>query len=518
MYPQTVEDLKLVIKPDASRLLSRISRFLAEEGIQSYLVGGFVRDMLLRRDTADIDITVAADALETAAGIAAALGGRYIPLDEKNGVGRVVLFDNGADPSKSKWEIDFTTLKGDIEQDLLQRDFTIDAMAIRLDGSIEDILSTDRLIDPFNGRDDLRQGLVRAVSNTSFKSDAARLIRAARLAAELGFTIDSNTETLIQQDSQLISSIAGERLREELLRILALPGSGQWLAYLDEVGILTNLIPELVPARGVDQPKVHAWDVFEHSIQTVSAMEFLLREGSWDYTSEEILSPVPWSTTLSQHFNQEVSSGSTRKSLLKLAALLHDIAKPQTRTIDDDGRAHFLGHPQEGADTAASILERLRFSGREIKQVELLVKYHLRPTQMSHEELPTRRAIYRYFRDTGDAGIDILYLCLADHLATRGPYLDLTQWLGHVQVVEYVLDKHTEEESLSLPGKLIDGHDIIKIFGMSPGPKIGQLLEAVKEARADGEVSSRQQAIDYVKRWLDENTQHYLKESNRGET
>jgi len=499
-----MDDLNSVIKPDAARLLTNISRFLTKQGIQSYLVGGFVRDILLGRDTADIDIAIDADALALVPVIAATLDGRYVPLDEENGVARVVLFDKGIDPAERKWEIDFTTLKGDIEQDLARRDFTIDAMAIGLDENIKTALDADRLIDPFNGRDDLQRHIIRAVSDTSFKSDAARLIRAIRLAAELDFSIDSHTEVLIHHYSQLISGVAGERIREELLRILDILGAGQWLAYMDKLGILTALIPEMVPARGVDQPKVHVWDVFDHSIQTVSALEFLLRNGSWDYTSEEILASVPWSDELSQHFEQEVSSGSTRRSLLKLAALLHDIAKPQTKAIDEDGRAHFLGHPQEGADMATAILERLRFSTREIKLVELAIKYHLRPTQMSHEELPTRRAIYRYFRDTGEAGIDILYLSLADHLATRGQYLDLAQWQEHAQMVEYVLNKHAEEETLSAPVKLIDGHDLIDIFGLSPGPGIGELLEMLREAQAAGEVNTREDALDYIRNLLTE--------------
>ncbi len=291
----------------------------------------------------------------------------------------------------------------------------------------------------FHGRDDLRRGVVRAVSEAAFRADAARLIRAVRLAAELGFTIDSDTEALIRRDSHLIAGVAGERVREELLRLLALPRAGQQLAYLDELGLLTALVPELARAKGVSQPVAHVWDVFEHSIQTVSAAGFLLREGDWEYGGEEVLEPVPWSDKLSQYFDQEVSSGSTRRSLLKLAALLHDIAKPQTKTVSEDGRARFLGHPQEGAATAVAILERLRFSTREIKLVELMVRYHLRPTQMTHEAFPTRRALYRYFRDTGEAGIAILFLSLADHLATRGPLLDREGWQEHAGIVAYVL-------------------------------------------------------------------------------
>ena len=506
MYLPTVEALKLVITPEASQLLTRISRILAEQGIQSYLVGGFVRDIMLDRATDDIDIAVAADALEVASDIANTLGGRYVPLDKENGVGRVVLYDQ----SESKWEIDFATLQGGIQKDLARRDFTIDAMALEINGEMGTHVNVDDIIDPFHGQDDLEVRIVRAVSKDSFKDDPVRLLRGIRLAAELGFTIEGNTQELIQSGSRFIIDVAGERVREELLRLLGAADAGNWLEYLDESGLLITLLPEMAPAKGVDQPKVHVWDVFEHSIQTVRTVEFIFRENDLEYADKEILEAVPWSEDLVGHFDAEISSGSTRRTLLKLAALLHDIAKPKTKFIDETGRARFLGHPQDGAEMVAVIMERLRFSTREIKLVELLVKYHLRPTQMSHEDLPSQRAIYRYFRDTGDTGIDILFLSLADHLATRGTELDAVQWQEHCQMVEYVLHKHSEEESMTAPLKLIDGHDIIQSFGLNQGPKVGQLLEAIREAQAAGEVNSRQQAIGYAKRWLDEDSQHHL--------
>jgi poly(A) polymerase len=487
----TMEDIILVVKPDASRLLTRINHYLGKEGVKSYLVGGFIRDTLLGRDTNDIDIAVDAEALTTASDAAATLGGKYVPLDEENGVGRVVL-------PRMKWQIDFTTLQGDIKQDLSRRDFTIDAMALELDKPF----SIANLLDPFHGRDDLRRGIIRAIDYKVFKTDPARLLRAVRLSAELGFTIESETESFIHRDHELIINIPGERVREELLRLLATAGAGPRLAYLDELGLLTALIPELSPARGVNQPRMHIWDVFEHSLQTVAAVEFLLREKSWEYAGQDILDAVPWSARLREHFSEEISHSSTRRSLLKLAALLHDIAKPRTKVMTEDGRARFLGHPQEGADDAATIMERLRFTNREIQLVGLLVKYHLRPTQMSQEGIPTRRAIYRYFRDTGESGIDILFLSLADHLAARGSDLDLEQWQEHTQMTDYVINRHFEEESLTHPPKLLDGHDIMRAFGLEPGRHIGELLEALREAQATGEIADRQEAIKYVTRLL----------------
>jgi poly(A) polymerase len=494
-----MKDLELLISPQASLPLTRVSDFLAEHGIEAYLVGGFIRDALLKRATADIDISLKGDALEVARQVAITLGGRYVLLDETNRVGRVVV---SAD-AESRWAIDFSTLKGSIEQDLAQRDFTIDAMAVELSGSGKQ--PTDiRLIDPFNGYGDLQQKVIRVVAESVFEADAVRLLRAVRLAAELSFAIDSKTETLIRRYSHLIAGVAGERVREELLRLLAVPQTGHLLQYVDKLGLITAVIPELLPSKGAKQPKEHFWDVFEHSVKTVEALDFLLHEGSWEYADEEVLAAVPWSAKLARHFDAEVSRGSTRRSLLKLAALVHDIAKPQTKTIEADGRMRFLGHAREGAVLVAGVLERLRFSTKEIKQVEILVRHHLRPVQMSPDGLPTRRAIYRYFRDTGEAGIDTLFLSLADHLATRGPHLDLEQWREHGQMVAYVLCQRAQEASLTKPTKLVDGNDLINIFGMKPGPRIGKLLEAMREAQAAGELATRDEALSYVDRVLKE--------------
>jgi len=494
------KDLKLVIEPGASLLLTKVSKFLTEHKVKWYVVGGFVRDVLLGRDTADIDIAVATDALEITPKVATALGGKYVLLDKVNRVGRVVLVDERAPSTRGQWELDFSTFKGNIKHDLARRDFTIDAMAfdlLKIEGDHTDV----QLIDPFNGWDDLHQGVVRTVTETVFESDAARLLRGVRLAAELGFSISQETEALIRRHSHLIAGVAGERVREELLRLLAIP-QADLLPYLDELGLLTAIIPELAQTKGVKQPKEHFWDVYDHSVKTVVAVDFILRQGKWEYADEEVLAAVPWSAVLAQHFDLEVSSGSTRRLLLKLAALLHDIVKPQTKAVEASGRVRFLGHAKEGAAIAANILERLRFSGKEIKLVEVMVRHHLRPMQMSQEKLPSRRAIYRYFRDTGEAGIDILFLSLADHLATRGPHLSLTGWQEHVGIVNYVLAQRFQEEGLVTPPKLIDGHDLINIFGMSPGPKIGELLEAVQEAQAAGELATGEEALSYIDRLL----------------
>ena len=489
--------MKLYPEAKTSLLLNKIHFLLTKLGVESYLVGGFVRDALLGRDTADIDIAIAGDALEIAPKLAAVLGGKYVLLDEVNRIARIIVGDE-----VNRREIDFSTFRDSIEQDLSRRDFTIDAMAIDI-SQLGKGHTDFQIIDPFNGLDDLHQGMIRTVSEAAFQSDPARLLRAIRLAAELGFGIETQTESLIRRYSNLLTKVAGERVREELLRLLAVPQAGQFLAYLDDLGLLTVMIPELSQTKGVVQPKEHFWNVFDHSMKTVSAISFLLRQETWDYALTDVLAVSPWSDVLAHHFAQEVSRGSTRGSLLKLAALLHDIAKPQTKTIDADGQMRFLGHAKDGAVMAANILERLRFSGKEIRLVEAMIEHHLRPLQTRNTGLPSRHALYRYFRDTGEAGIDILFLSLADHLAARGPQLDLNQWQEHARLVEYMLcQRFQQEESVVAPPKLIDGHDLLDTFSLSPGPRIGQLLETVREAQVTGELATREDALAYIRRQL----------------
>jgi poly(A) polymerase len=488
--------MKLSVDPKASSLLAAVNNLLIGEGVKLYLVGGFVRDALLGRGTADIDIAVARDGVEIAQKVASALGGSFVLLDEVSRVGRVVVADDKA-PS-GRWELDFSTFEGSIEDDLARRDFTVDAIAV----DPGELKKTIHLIDPFNGWTDLKRGIIRAVSDKAFQSDAVRLLRAVRLAAELGFSLDKQTEAQVRKNCHLISGVAGERIREELLRLLAVPHSERFLPYLDELGLVTAIIPELAEAKGVKQPREHFWDVFDHSVETVIASDFLLHEGAWEYAGDEVLAATPWSEFLAQHFSREVSHGSTRRVLLKLAALLHDVSKPQTKALDEEGRMRFLGHGKLGAAVVAGILERLRFSGKEVKLVAVMVREHLRPTQMSQGGLPTSRAIYRYFRDTEGAGIDILFLSLADHLATRGPKLELAGWREHARMVEYVLTQHLEQERVVAPPKLVSGHDLIDVFGLKPGPKIGKLLEAVREAQASGEITTREEALSYIREHL----------------
>ncbi|MDY7018646.1 MAG: HD domain-containing protein [Chloroflexota bacterium] len=518
----------MFISPSDSLIvtLGKLYQFLVQQNCNGYVVGGFIRDWLLGKQTNDIDIAVEGNALTIAKALAKNFGGKFVLLDEVNSIARVIIGEEqqlkeGPPPNppylaRDLLYFDFCSFHGDIESDLARRDFTIDAMAVEL-GQLEENHQL-KPIDPFHGKKDLENKIIRAVSEQVFTSDSVRLLRAVRLAAELEFTIEPNTETLIRHNSQYITDIAGERVREEFLRILNLHKAAHYLHYLDDLGLLLALIPELTQTKGVEQPVQHFWDVFEHSLQIVAATEFLIRENNWEHGNEEILTTAPWSAEIDVHLSQEVSSGSNRRSLLKLGGLFHDIAKPKTKSIDDTGRARFLGHAKEGAEMTASVLERLRFSRREIDIVKNLVYYHLRPVQMTNENLPvlpstykeegkegpfpSRRAIYRYFRDTGDNGVDILFLALADYLASRGPLIHMETWQRLCHLVNYILTEGGKQENRVKPVKLVNGHDLMNKFGLTPGPLVGKLLSIVYEAQASGEITTDKEALALVKREL----------------
>ena len=472
-------------------LVKRLGEFFAYSGVSAYLVGGVVRDALLGRETSDIDLAVTGDALRVGQSIADLLGGHLVPLDEARRIARVVLpGDRGGTA------IDISSAGDGIHTDLSRRDFTLDAMAVSLDGP----WARDEppvLVDPYNGAADADAGVIRAVSPTVFEDDPGRLLRGPRLAAQLRFDLSEATARAIRESAHLVTIASPERTRDELLKLLAEPGATASLRLMDDLGLLFEVIPELASARGVSQPREHHWDVLDHCIETAGQVERLMQRC---LDPSDIVGLAPRFESMEKHFDEEVSDGHTRLTLLKLAGLLHDVGKPATKTVEASGRIRFLGHHTEGAQLTAEVLGRLRLGGRGIDLLTRMVEHHLRPSQMAQEgELPTPRAIFRYYRDLGDAGIDTLFLNLADYLAARGPELDEAKWSEHCGIIGYILEQGFAQESPGRMRKLIDGHDMMKLFRLEPGPRVGDLLELVREAQASGEVGTREEAISLVK-------------------
>jgi len=291
-------------------------------------------------------------------------------------------------------------------------------------------------------------------------------------------------------------------------KILGLSGAAENLHYLDDLDLLTTIIPELETLKGVEQSEPHYLDAFEHSLDTVRWLEQVVDALEGEPAMDSELSLIrlllsPFSLQLSAHLSQPISGDRTRLTLLKLVALLHDLGKPATKSVDDDGAIHFYGHEQEGAEAAGDILRRLRFGGNEAALAKTIVANHMRPCLLADQEMLTRRAVYRFFRDTGDAGVDTLLLYLADHLATWGPELQMARWRRRVEFVASMLaDYYERHQKVISPPKLINGHDVMAEFGLEEGPIIGQLLEAVREAQAAGEVRTREESLTLVKQLL----------------
>ena len=499
MTPTTEAGPTSLLSP--SRLppsLTALGEHFASNKTAAYLVGGVVRDALLGRDTSDIDMVVDADTRTAGAELARLFGGSAITVDEARGIVRVAIASEGGGTF-----IDLKPLEGDgIRADLGSRDFTVDAMAASISGSGAEGGALE-LIDPYDGAANLRAGVIRALSPSVFEEDPARLMRAPRLAAQLGFRIEEETAEAIRRHAHRVTGVSAERVRDELLDLLAAPGVTGSLRLLDDLGLLSLVIPELDAARGVTQPKEHHWDVFEHLIETAGQVERLASPGESD-SDRLFAASLPRFDGADEHFAREAGDGHTRLTVLKLAGLLHDIAKSATKTVEDSGRIRFLGHHQMGAEMSSDILGRLRLSGRGAELVRRMVEHHLRPSQMAQDgELPTPRAVYRYYRDVGDAAIDNLYLNMADYLAARGPDLGADEWAAHCRIVGHILGEGLKPGAPHRLPKLIDGNELMETFDIQPGPRVGSLLELVREAQASGEIGSRDEAIRLVRATLD---------------
>ena len=479
--------------PAVPPALQPLFKALHEASPDAYLVGGAVRDLLTGRLPKDIDI-VTGHARKAADELAGALNGHAFPLDEARGQYRVALNDQAVD------EIDVSNA-GDLGLDLARRDYTIDALAseVRAGGSLGPV------VDPAGGLADLDAGSVRMVRAENLGDDPLRLLRAVRLATELQFEVEHGTAKAIRAIAPRLAETAGERQREELVRILATPRAGLGIRLADSLGLLHVLLPELSPARGVEQPtEHHYYDVFEHSIHAVSALDQML-SGAVSESDRPWLGPDFRSIMTDfdlESYLQAKTGGISRLVLLKLAGLLHDVSKPETKAVQPDGRIRFFGHPEQGAVKAQAICERLRFGNREARFVSLLVEEHLRPTMLAQPgQPPSRRALYRFVRDLGEAAPACLVLSLADAAAARGPLLQQERWRGHVAYCRYVLYEASRIDSpeQAAASRLVTGDDLMSELGLEPGPRLGEILAQVHEAQAVGEIETREQAIDYAR-------------------
>lgn len=472
-----------------------------------YLVGGVVRDLLLGIANHDLDLAVSGDVRRLARGVADEIGGAFYMMDLEHQTARIVLPSANGNP----YYLDFAALRGGIiETDLIARDFTVNAMAI-------DLANPDQIIDPLGGAQNLKDHVLRACRTTAFTDDPVRLLRAVRHSAAYNLRIEPETIRWLKTAAPLLSTASIERQRDEFFRILEGQQVAAAVRILDQFGLLEQLVPEVREMKTTKQSGPHPLDAWEHTLATLGWLERLLGLLVMEYHEEKANNLLLGMATVqlgrfrerfSDHFNSSLTPGRTIHGLVCLAVLLHDIGKPKTTTTDTEGRTHFYEHEKLGAELTEARVRALGFSNREIDRVRLLVLQHMRIHQLATTGREvSRRSIYRYFRDTGQAGIDLCILSLADTLATYGVTISSASWEHELRICRQLLDAWFDQnpQVINLP-QLVNGSDLIRQFQLEPGPLIGKLLAEIHEAQATGQINSIEDALDFAEQMINRYT------------
>jgi poly(A) polymerase len=499
-------------------ILAQVADFFAEQQANIYLVGGSLRNLLLDEPCVDWDLATDGEAHKLARRLADRLGGFYAHLHEK--ASRVVI----RVPGEADLALDIAPLRGGtLEEDLCARDFTVNALAAPLRVVLAHLSASAptaelALIDPLHGYADLQHRLLRTVDAEVFRHDPLRLLRALRLAQRYQLTIAPETAALIKRDAPLLPQAAAERIHQELSIMLDRPGALAQLHQLDACGLLPVLFPELQAARGMRQPLPHCWDVLEHSLQSIATLEELAAaleaEPGAPFSSE--LAPTEVDAENLAALRELLREGEQQQVFrfaalnapaMKLAALLHDVGKPLTYALDEQGDVHFYGHPQVGAPVASEIMRRLSASTQDRRLAQMVTAHHMRPGQLGQDGAVTPRAIRRYFVDLGPTGVLVALFSLADHLATLGPQPRGQSWTRHLSVVRLLLTTYIRERAKILPPRLVRADELMSRLKLQPGPLLGQLLEVIAEAQTEGAIHSREEAIMLAREYLQTNEQ-----------
>lgn len=452
---------------------------------EAWLVGGAVRDRLLGRSVArpDLDLAVRGDVEAAARSLARAGRAAVFPLSEDFGAWRVVQNRDG-------WQVDLSPLLGEtIEQDLTQRDFTVNALAEPLAGG--------EPIDPTGGRADLAAGRLRMASATSFSSDPLRVLRVARFACELGLEPEAETIATARDAAPGLAGVAPERVFYELKRIVASPDPVGGIVALDSVGGTAVVLPELHALAGVEQSAYHHLDVRDHTLAVLAETAALERDPA-AAIGEEHAEAV--AALLAEPLADEI----TRGTALRLGALFHDIAKPQTRGVTDEGRISFFGHDAAGADVTRGVLTRLNASEKLRVHVAALTRHHLRAGFLVRERPLSPRTVYRYLKACEPVEVDVTLLSVADRLATRGRKAE-EAIVKHLQLVGELLGPALAWRADGPPAPLIRGDQLADALGIERGPRLGTLLAELEEAAYAGEISTREDAIARARELVDAN-------------
>lgn len=470
------------LDPSSNPTLKLVVDAASSYGAKVYLVGGYLRDILSGRADKDnlpkdIDFAFEGDsAITFAQSLADKLSGHFVLLDEVLDTARVVL-DEGV-------VIDLAGIVGgSLNKDIHRRDFTINALAW-------DPAKPDEIIDLVGGQSDLKNKIVKAISEQNLLDDPLRLLRAFRFQAITGGQIDGTTFEIIKKNSKYLAEAAAERINYELFKILEVEDATSILKTMGEASILEVIFPELTPTREVTKNAYHHLGLWDHSLEVVRQSELWTKK-------------VP--TWVLKSAARDITPGITRLAATKLACLLHDVGKPKTWVITEEGRHTFYGHDKVGADLCQDIATRLKWSSALSKFIVKLVAWHLRPGHLFHQGPPTEKAVNRFYRNGGADVPELMLLAFGDLGATCGPGLEgpnrdaleksLIELLSNFPVFI------SKQESTPC---LLDGKKVMKLLDIGPGPIVGEILEALYEAQCVNEVvgieGAERFAIDFYKR------------------
>jgi tRNA nucleotidyltransferase/poly(A) polymerase len=347
--------------------------------------------------------------------------------------------------------------------------------------------------------------------------DPVRILRAVRQAAAFEFKIETETRKAMKQAASLLPRISPERQRDELFKILEGPKPDASMRALEILGVFPYLLPELVALKGVEQSAPHIHDVWEHTLSVLVHLEGILVALAPNYDADNTNDLFTGLLTLrigrfreqfAEHFAESLNTDRSVRAALFFAALYHDVQKPATKSIEESGRIRFFYHDVRGAEVVEERARSFNLSNDEVKRITKIVANHMRfhffsSRLESEKQEPSRKAIYRFFRDTGKAGVDLVLLGLADLRGAQGSALLQETWTAALDVARILLENYWEKPQETVtPPRLVDGNELMTEFGLEPGRIIGQLLEAIREGQAMGKVTNREQALDLAREYL----------------
>jgi poly(A) polymerase len=453
-------------------------------GEEAWIVGGSVRDALLGRPTRDVDVAVRGEPEVAAKAVAKAVSGPVFQLSEAFGGWRALH------PSR-EWVCDVTALHGDgIEADLARRDFTMNAIAVPIEGG--------EPRDPHGGAADLAAGVIRViggptVEQSSYADDPLRPLRLVRLATELDLEPDPDSERLTREAAPRVAHAAAERVWAELRQLVTSERVLEGLELSDRLGITDVVLPELSALRGVEQSHFHHLDVHDHTLEVLRQVLYL-EQNLADVFGEELAGQID------ALMREPLADELDRWQALRFGALLHDAGKPATRGVRPDGRVTFIGHDSAGVEIVGQVSRRLRTSDRLRQFLAGLTQHHLVLGFLVHERPLDRRTVYRYLERTDPVEVEVTLLSCADRLATRGknaePAIE-----AHLELARELMAEALTWRREGPPQPPVRGDELAEALGIAPGPELGSLLARLREARFTGEASTRDEAVELARRF-----------------